>query len=70
MDITFLSTFTGSNLLGFGFQKEDTKYINEFNKFLESFRGNIGTQRYDLGFDVEDSPLELNEGNGIINVTF
>ena len=71
MDITFLDTFVGMNLLGFGFQKNDTKYINEFNNFLAVTINNISeTGRYGLGFDIEDSPLELDGVNGIINVIY
>jgi ABC-type amino acid transport substrate-binding protein len=71
MDITFLNTFTGMNFLGFGFQKEDTKYINEFNKFLAAIINSTSTtERYGLGFDVEDAPLELTGNNGIINAIF
>jgi ABC-type amino acid transport substrate-binding protein len=59
------------NFLGFGFQKEDTKYINEFNKFLEAvINSTNATGRYGLGFDVEDAPLELTGNNGIINAIF
>ena len=49
----------------------DTKYINEFNNFLAVTINNISeTGRYGLGFDIEDSPLELDGVNGIINVIF
>jgi len=71
LDLTFLNTYAGMNLLGFGFQKEDTKYINEFNNFLKLFiNSSVETGRYGLGFDIEDSPLELDGANGIINITF
>ena len=71
MDLTFLDTYAGMNLLGFGFQKEDTKYINEFNYFLELFiNTSVEEGRYGLGFDIEDSPYELDGENGIINVIY
>jgi ABC-type amino acid transport substrate-binding protein len=70
MDIIFLNTFIGMSLIGFGFQKEDTKYINEFNNFIESFNDTIEQENYGLGFDVEDLALELKGENGIINVIY
>jgi len=71
LDLAFLSTYTGMNLLGFGFQKEDNKYINEFNNFLELFiNSSVSEGRYGLEFDIEDSPLELDGTNGIINIIY
>ena len=37
--------------IGFGFQKNDTKYVNEFNDFLIFFRSRLGTRRNDFGYD-------------------
>ena len=60
----------GMNFLGFGFQKDNPKYLNEFNAFLGgSFRSKIGEREHNLGFDDESSPLDLKGENGVINVT-
>ena len=70
MDISFLKKSTGSNKYAFGFQKNNTKYLNELNEFLENFRSNIGTKEYNLGFNDENSIIDLEGGNGTINVIY
>ena len=70
MSIRTIEEDIGMNFLGFGFQKNNTKYLNEFNEFLGgSFRSNIGTRSSNLGFDDESSPLDLKGENGVINVS-
>ena len=69
MSIRTIEEDIGMNFLGFGFQKNNTKYLNEFNEFLGSFRPKIGEREYNLGFDDESSPLDLKGENGVINVT-
>ena len=69
-DIDIFDDELGRYLIAFGFQKNDDKYINEFNNFLIDFRSNIGTRKNDYGYDDESSELDLEDKNGTINVTF
>ena len=70
MDISFLEKSTGSNKYAFGFQKNNTKYLNELNEFLEIFITNIGNRKDNLGFNDETANIDLKGGNGTINVIY
>ena len=69
LDLSHFDEPLGSKFIAFGFQKDDTKYINEFNDFLVYFRSQIGTRSSDYGYDDEASTLDLKGENGTINVT-
>ena len=58
----------GDYLIVFGFQKNNTKYKNEFNDYLASFRS-LGSRKDDYGFDDETTSFELEGKNGTLNVT-
>ena len=71
LDISHFDKSFGLRYVAYGFQKDDTKYINEINDFLDYFRGPIGSRKSDYGYDDEASTLDDLKGeNGTINVTF
>ena len=56
-------------MVTYGFQKGE-KYKDEFNEFLNYFRSQVGTRKYDYGYDDESSTFDLEGKNGTINVIF
>ena len=71
LDLSHFDESFGLRYVAYGFQKDDTKYINEMNDFLDYFRGPIGSRKSDYGYDDEASTLDDLKGeNGTINVTF
>ena len=68
-DIVITEGLVGRYMVTYGFQKGE-KYKDEFNEFLNYFRSQVGTRKYDYGYDDESSTFDLEGKNGTINVIF